>query len=134
MQHEKEFIRLLRKERSYKEEELIKSFHITKKEFYQLCIYILDDRVKKLQFDSDPNRYKYLYKIFKYFDNIEEENSIIYVVRKLKNIRSYCQQVLEKNLKSENKKENPDNILNKIIGIIEVTLMRIDFNQNWLLK
>ena len=91
MPHEKEFIRLLRKERNYKEEELIKRFNITKKEFFELIIYIIDDKTKKLNFYSDPNRYKYLYKVFKYFDNIDEQN-ISFVIENLKEIVFYCKQ------------------------------------------
>ena len=72
MLHENEFIRLLRKEQNFKEEQLLKRFKITKKEFFELIIYIIEDKVQKLNFDSDPNRYKYLYKVFKYFDNIDE--------------------------------------------------------------
>jgi len=123
MPYENELIRLLRKEKNYKEEELIKRFKMTKRQFYELCLYIIDDKVKKLNFDSDPNRYKYLYKIFKYFDNIDEEN-IIFVTEKLKEINLYCKQKTENSIKEDN------NIFTKISDIIDVTLIRIEFNQN----
>jgi len=129
MPYENELIRLLRKEKNYKEEELIKRFKMTKKEFYELSLYIIEDKVKKLNFDSDPNRYKYLYKIFKYFDNIDEEN-IVFVTEKLREINLYCKQKTEEILKENNEKTKDNNIFTKIADIIDVTLIRIDFNQN----
>lgn len=129
MLHENEFIRLLRKEQNFKEEQLLKRFKITKKEFFELIIYIIEDKVQKLNFDSDPNRYKYLYKVFKYFDNIDEEN-ISFIIEKLKKISYYCKQKIDNALKENNEKAKNNNVFTKIIDIIEVTLIRIDFNQN----
>lgn len=128
MPYENELIRLLRKESNYKEEELIKRFNINKKQFFELIIYIIEDKVKKLNFQSNPNRYKYLYKVFKYFDNIDEEN-IYLVTEKLEEIGFYCKQKIDTSLKEGNEKASVDNIFTKMLDIIEVTLIRIDFNK-----
>jgi len=129
MEIKREILKILKTEEKWTVEEFCKHFKITTIELFETLILIIDEEIKKLTFDANVNRYKYLYKIFKYFDYLEDEKEIEFVFKKLNKINKYCSQVLTRAFKNDNQKAINNNVYHKIMDIIDVTLLKLDFEQ-----
>lgn len=129
MKLNKEILEILKNERSWATKDLIKYFDITEEQLYSVLLEVLEIEVGKLDFDFNVNRYKYLYKVFKYFSNISDEENITRVSKKLKKLQSSCNFSLKKAIKNGNKNALFDNVIYKIVDIIEVTLLKLEFNK-----
>lgn len=130
MEYQVEVLKKLKQKKSFKTEELLKEFKMTKKDFYNLLLVVVEKEIKNLDFDSCVDKYKYLYKVFKYFDELEDVNIIKDVSRKIKQLRVFCDNKLDKAVKEGKADALFDNVFYKLIDIFDVTLLKLNFNLN----
>lgn len=127
MENMKELLKILKTDFNWTEQELIEKFNITKKELFELLILVIEKEIKNLDFDPNLDRYKYLYKVFKYFDSLEDDSIILFVIRRLKRLSEYCNLKVNKAIKNGVDTAFFDNVIYKIIDIINVTLLKLEF-------
>ena len=129
MANSKEILEILKNEHNWSIKDFMKHFNVDEEQLYCDFLEIIEDEVCKLDFDFDVNRYKYLYKVFKYFDNLGNNEEINKISKRLKKIQANCNHRLKKAIKNGNENAIFDNVIYKIIDIIEVTLLKLEFNQ-----
>jgi hypothetical protein len=62
----------------------------------QLLLQYFSDEVGRLPADADFDRYKYLFKVFKYFDDIENENEKRHTIQNLETAADLCTRRIKK--------------------------------------
>lgn len=134
MELTKEILEILKNNRSWELEEFLRYFKVSEEELYIIFLNIIEKEIEKLDFDADVDEYKYLYKIFKYFDNLDSVKLIKQVSKNLKKVKSNLEQTLDRTTKKGNEKGNSNNIFYKLLDIIDVTLLKLKFDQDFNLK
>ncbi len=127
MEYKQEILEILKKDEQWNKKQFIKHFKITEKQFNNILVSILDSEIRKLDFDQNINRYKYLYKVFKYFDLIQDESSKKMVLKKLEKLYSFCNNKIQR-AKTGFDESNSNNVVYKIRDIIKVFLLKLNFD------
>lgn len=130
MEYQVEVLKKLKQKTSFKVEDYLKEFKISEKDFYNLLLVVVEKEVKDLDFDVCVDKYKYLYKVFKYFDELEDIHIIKNVSRKIKSLKIFCENKLTKALKEGKEEALFDHVIYKLLDIFDVTLLKLDFNLN----
>lgn len=128
MQYTKEILNILKDTRSWSEEEILNKLKISKKTFYDHLLFIVLEEIKKLDFDTKTYKYKYLYKIFKYFEVLEDKYIINECTKKLKKVDIYLNEKIKRAIKQGNENISFDNVISKLIDIVGVTLLKLEFD------
>lgn len=100
----------------------------------QLLLQYFSNEVGHLPADADFDRYKYLFKVFKYFDDVADENEKRHTIQNLETAEDLCTRRIKK-LSKEKKKRDEEQIdeepiiLQKFLDSIKVALINLKFKE-----
>lgn len=126
----KEILEILKSNRSWKLGEFLRYFKLSEEELYMSFVDIIEKEIEKLDLDSDVDDYKYLYKVFNYFDSLDSDKLVKQVSRKLKKVKNNLEQTLDRTIKKGDERIALNNIFCKLLDIIDVSLLKLKFNQD----
>lgn len=115
--------KLLKDKKNYTMEELCNSLNKNEYKIRQDLLNYLYTELDKINIEHSKKKYKNIYKVFKYFENVQTNKEKEQILTGLKKTTKLC------NSKIKNKKiDGKDNIYVKVLNIIEVTLLNLSCN------
>jgi hypothetical protein len=95
----------------------------------QLLLQYFSDEVGHLPADADFDRYKYLFKVFKFFDDIADENEKRHTIQNLETAADLCTRRIKKINKDKKKCVEEPIILQKFLDSIKVALINLKYKE-----
>ena len=95
----------------------------------QLLLQYFSDEVGHLPADADFDRYKYLFKVFKYFDDIADENEKRHTIQNLETAADLCTRRIKKINKDKKRCNEEPIILQKFLDSIKVALINLKYKE-----
>lgn len=95
----------------------------------QLLLQYFSNEVGRLPADADFDRYKYLFKVFKYFDDIENENEKRHTIQNLQTAADTCTRRIKRINKEKKKCCKEPIILQKFLDTINVAIINLKYKE-----
>lgn len=95
----------------------------------QLLLQYFSNEVGHLPADADFVRYKYLFKVFKYFDDIADENEKRHTIQNLETAADLCTRRIKRLNKEKKKCDEEPIILQKFLDSVEVALINLKYKE-----
>lgn len=94
---------------------------------------ILHNEIASIPLNNDVEKYKYIYKIFKYLDEPSNEYDKERITENLEKCKNICYERIKLAKKSKNKKNNTK-VLYKIIDILDITILNLQYYDSKITK
>ena len=110
-------------------EEVSKRLNCSDLKSRQLLLQYFSGEVGHLPADADFDRYKYLFKVFKYFDDIQNENEKRHTIQNLETAADLCTRRIKRLNKEKKKCGGEPIILQKFLDSIKVALINLKYKE-----
>lgn len=121
--------KLLKEKGTMPIEDLNKNLNCSSVRTRQLLLQYLYEEIGTIHTDQVVDKYKYLFKIFKYFENIDDELEKERTIQKLEESANLCKKRIKNHKKEKKISNNEPDIFKKFLDTIDVTIINLKYKE-----